>query len=116
MPKPFMVERASETSMSILVVGLILTVFGALGPMDGLSLITQEVGYAVLILGSILLIVGLIWTWSFRGNVRKFHSLLSENRKANFIRNLDNVEYLAWKLPSKYEMELMERKKELGIR
>ena len=116
MPKPFMVERAAETSMGILLVGLVLMIIGVLAPMDGLSVVTKDVGDVILVVGSLLLIVGLIWTWSFSVKVRKFHSMLSENQKAVFIRNLDDVEYLAWKLPSQYEEELIERKKELGIR
>jgi hypothetical protein len=48
--------------------------------------------------------------------IRRFHILLDEKQKAIFIKNLDDVEYLAWRLPSKYEEELIEKKRQMGVR
>jgi hypothetical protein len=41
---------------------------------------------------------------------------MEEKSKANFVRKIDDVEYLAWKLPLKFEERLSAKKKELGIK
>ena len=40
---------------------------------------------------------------STRHQCRKFNKLMEEKSKAAFVKKLDDVEYLAWRLPMKYE-------------
>ena len=116
MAKPFLIVRGPVVSGVLFTIGLALTFIGIAGvfspnliEMEGLELI-------VLIVGGICLLIGLIWMVSFQSRARKFYVLLSVNKKAAFIKNLDEVEYVAWGLPIRYEEELNEKKKDFGVK
>jgi len=115
MPKPFMVERGSTISAGLLILGLALLMVGAVGILDPDNLGMGTGAPFLLIVGVLLLSIGIAWMGAYLSRVKKFHVLLSENKKATFIRNLDEVEYLAWKLPTRFEMELAERKRKMGV-
>ena len=115
MPKPFMVERGSTISAGLLVLGLALLVVGAVGILGPDDLGMGDGALFILIVGALLLSAGIAWMGAHLNRVKKFHVLLSENKKATFIRNLDEVEYLAWKLPTRFEVELAERKRKMGL-
>ncbi|NLT38095.1 MAG: DUF3198 domain-containing protein [Methanomassiliicoccus sp.] len=98
---------------------MIGVVIFAVGLLDLLNMRFVEVGtwgYWLLGIGAVMLLIGLIWLASYRLNVRKFNKLMEEKSKANFTRNMDDVEYLAWRLPLKFEERLSAKKKELGIK
>jgi hypothetical protein len=67
-------------------------------------------------IGAILLLIGLIWFWIVAANRRKFNKLMEEKSKAAFVKKLDDVEYLAWRLPMRYEERLKDKKKQFGIK
>jgi hypothetical protein len=115
MPKPFLVERAEALSLLFLLGGgFILAV--------SLASLTESViamggwAYYTLIIGGILLIIGILWFLKIVAGVRKLHRYLHEPSKAAFQKTLDDVEYLAWTLPSRYENELVEKKKGFGLK
>lgn len=70
--------------------------------------------YSILlaIIGSLLLIASLFYFIATILNRRKFQKLIDTHSKAKFIRNLDEIEKLAWKLSEKErkKVELMRRK------
>jgi hypothetical protein len=114
MAKPFVVERAMELSALMTLVGMILAVAGLVDITDG----TAGLGgwsYWALIAGLIVFAFGLYWLAGYLRNVRDFKGLIVEQSKASFIKTADDVEYLAWKLPSRYEDELREKKKRFGL-
>jgi len=116
MSKPFYVERANLLSLGLLIAGAALVAVAALAFSN---VAFTEIGnwdWWVLIAGGLLLLVGALWYASYVLNVRKFRRLLQENSKANFVRKQDDVEYLAWRLPLRYEEELAAKKKQLGLR
>jgi len=115
MPKPFMVERGSTVSAGLLVLGLVLLVVGAVGTLGPDDPGMGDGGLFILIAGALLLSIGVAWMWAYLSRIKKFHVLLSENKKATFIRNLDEVEYLAWRLPTRFGVELAEKKKKRGV-
>ena len=47
---------------------------------------------------------------------RKFDKLVNTTSKANFVRNMDDIEYLAWKLTERHAKIVDEKKKEFGIK
>lgn len=116
MSKPLTVQHVVPLSISILIAGLVLFVIGSL---DLMGIRFGEVGawgYWLLGIGIVLLLIGVVWFLSYRVNVRKFNKLLEEKSKALFVKKMDDVEYLAWRLPSKFEERLLTKKKELGIK
>ncbi|MDD1743142.1 MAG: DUF3198 domain-containing protein [Methanomassiliicoccales archaeon] len=115
MAKPFAVERAMELSALMTLVGVVLTVISLADITAG----TAGFGgwsYWTVVVGLIIFAFGLFWLAGHLRNVRDFRRLMEEESKAAFIKNMDDVEYLAWKLPTRYEDELMAKKKRLGIK
>ncbi len=115
MPKPFMVERGFTVSAGLLILGLALLVVGAVGILGPDDLGMGDGALFILIVGALLLSTGIAWMGTHLNRVKKFHVLLSENKKATFIRNLDEVEYLAWRLPTRFGVELAEKKRKMGL-
>ncbi|NYT11602.1 MAG: DUF3198 domain-containing protein [Methanomassiliicoccales archaeon] len=116
MAKPFLIERAPVVSGLLFILGLALTLVGIAGTFSPDLIDLGGADLVVLIAGILCLLIGLIWIVTFQSRVRKFYNLLSENKKAVFIKNLDEVEYVAWRLPVRYEEELNEKKRKLGIK
>jgi len=115
-PKPFHVERAPLLSAGVLILGLALL---EMGLMSLTTSILQEIGgwaYWLIAIGVILLIIGIAWLAKLMLRVRKYRALLAEERKAVLVSNLDEIEYMAWRLPSKYEGELAAKKKDMGLK
>jgi hypothetical protein len=115
MAKPLAVERAMELSASMTLVGVVLAVIGLSGITTGTSSFGGWSMWA-LVAGFIIFAFGLYWLAGFLRNLRDFKKLIEEQSKATFIKELDDVEYLAWKLPTRYEEELQEKKKRLGVK
>jgi hypothetical protein len=114
MPKPFSVERGFEISIGLLVAGAAIILLSVVGSLGNAGL--EDVVLLFMIAGVLFLLIGVLWLTSFLRRINRFHSLLNENSKAVFIKNLDNVEYLAWRLPMRYENELVEKKKEMDLK
>ena len=62
------------------------------------------------------LLIGLYYLGDFLLKVRKFKKLLSTPSKANFVRTLDDIEYLAWKLRDSERDMVDAKKKEHNIK
>ncbi len=115
MAKPFAVERAKELSASMTLVGIILAVISLADVTSG----TAGLGgwsYWTVVVGILAFLFGLYWLASYLRNVRDFKKLVEEQSKAAFVKNLDDVEYLAWKLPTRFEDELSEKKRRFGLK
>lgn len=72
--------------------------------------------YWVLIIALAMIIIGGYYIYSFRTMLKEFRNLIDENSKARFIKNLDRIEELAWRLHPKYEKIVIEKKKEFKIK
>ena len=70
----------------------------------------------VFLLSLIGWIVGLGYFLAYYFNAKKFHKLTDTASKATFVRNQDDIEYLAYKLGERYEIKVEELKEELKIR
>ncbi len=115
MAKPFLTEHAGHLSLSIsLVSGFLVAV--ALADITTGALGIGGWSWYLLIAGVIAFAVGIIWLAGHLKTVRDFQAYLEEDSKAAFVRNLDEAEYLAWRLPMKYEEELAEKKRGFGLK
>lgn len=79
----------------------------------------QEIGgwgFWLVGIGAVMIVVGAIWYATYRINVRKFNKLMEEKSKAVFVKHLDDVEYLAWRLPMNCEDRLAAKKKDFGVK
>lgn len=116
MSKPFTVQHTAMISLAVLLAGVVMVLVGLL---DLVGYGFKEIGnwgYWVLGIGAILLLIGVIWFALFRINVRKFNQLMEEKSKAAFVKKQDDAEYLAWRLPMKFEDRLAVKKKEFGLK
>jgi H+/Cl- antiporter ClcA len=69
----------------------------------------------IAIVSPIGLIVCAWWLYDFFRKTRELADLIDTPSKAKFVRNLDDIEYLAWSLPQKYEDKVIAKKKEFKI-
>ena len=115
MSKPITVERAPELSLGMTALSVLIILISIMGMGYPESFTLGIEGFILLGLGALLLIAGIGWFSAYRKRVDRFNEYLEEKKKANFIKNLDEVEYLAWRLPSDFETVLEERKRELKI-
>jgi hypothetical protein len=115
MPKPFLVEHVEVLCLLFLLVG-----GGLLGvsvvSLTGSSIELGGWAWYTAIIGAILLLIGVLWLIKIGLTVRKLNRHLREESKAVFQKSLDDAEYLAWTLPSRYEAKLVEKKREFGLR
>lgn len=74
----------------------------------------QWVTYLVVI-GPIGLVVCLWWLYDYIKKKRELAELIDTPSRAKFVRNLDDIEYLAWALPQRFEDKVLEKKKEFKL-
>lgn len=126
MVKAFTREFRFELSTVLLAVGILVTFIGAIGvflPKLPPSLLIFESAikgsgnwiYWYLVVGPLLVLSG---GWWLLDSVRKSLQLMNYLRidsKAKFVKSLDDIEYLAWVLPRKYEELVMEKKRQFKM-
>ena len=115
MSKPMNVERGLELSVLITVLGAVLLFLGISDALDWV-IDLRGWGFYTGAIGVSSLIVGVIWAISIVQRMRRFDVLIEEKSKAVFVRNLDDIEYTAWRLPSKYDVRLDEKKRKMGVK
>jgi len=115
MPKPINVERGLELSVLMTVLGAVLLFLGISDALDW-AMDLKGWGFYAGAVGVIALIVGVIWMISIIQRMKRFDVLMEEKSKAVFVRSLDDIEYAAWRLPSKYDELLVKKKKEMGVK
>ena len=74
----------------------------------------QWVAYLVVV-GPIGLVVCLWWLFDYIKKKRELAALIDNASRAKFVRNLDDIEYLAWVLPQRFEDRVLEKKKEFKL-
>jgi H+/Cl- antiporter ClcA len=127
LPKGILTEYRVELSSLLFLLFMFATVVGIAGifldegsssSLSFLRDLTDPFGswvYWLIIIGPLGLIVAVWWLYDFMKKTRKLADLLKTPSKARFVRNLDDIEYLAWSLPMKYEQEVLKKKKEFGL-
>ncbi len=61
------------------------------------------------------LIVCIWWFYDYVRKTRELAKLIDTPSKAKFVRNLDDIEYLAWSLPQKFEDKVLKKKRDFKI-
>jgi hypothetical protein len=115
MPKPINVERGLELSVLMTVLGAALLF---LGISDALDWVVDLKGWGFYTGGGgvLLLIAGVAWMITIVQRMKRFDILMQERSKAVFVRSLDDIEYTAWRLPTRYDELLAQKKKEMGVK
>lgn len=120
-------EYRLEIGITLLIVFVFTSLLGLLGVFMGSNLsgfwatfqdIIVPLGnwvYWLAIIGPLGVIVTLWWDLDYFFKVRKLKELSDTSSKAKFIKNLDEIEYLAWRLPKRYRVMVAEKKNELKI-
>jgi hypothetical protein len=116
MTKPFLTERAPLLASLFLIGGLVLSALGIIGLTTNDVLNLGAWDYWLAMVGVPLLLIGIIWLWIYLARVKQLRKALQEKSKANFLKAMDETEYLAWRLPTKYEKEIETKKKEFNIK
>lgn len=116
MSKPLTVQHAPAISMALLAAGAVILVVGLLDLLGDYFLEVGPWGFWLVGIGAVMMAIGIAWFASYRINVRKFNKLMEEKSKAAFVKRLDDVEYLAWRLPMGFEERLAVKKKDFGVK
>ena len=127
MSENFLTEYRPEIGVTLLILSSLATLLGLIGSLagpnpEGVFSIFQDLVHSLggwvywLSLIGILILVGTLW-WDFDYffKVRKLKKLIDTSSKAKLIKNLDDIEYLAWRLPKKYKKLVAEKKIELKV-
>ena len=61
------------------------------------------------------LIICIWWFYDYIKKTRELAELIDTPSKAKFVRNLDDIEYLGWSLPRRYERKVLDKKREFKI-
>ncbi len=69
----------------------------------------------IAIIGPIGLVVCAWWLYDYVSKSRKLLKLIDTTSKAKFVKNLDDIEYMAWVLPRRYEKMVIDKKKEFKL-
>jgi H+/Cl- antiporter ClcA len=69
----------------------------------------------IVVAAPIGLIVCAWWYYDYVKKIRELAELIDTPSKAKFVRNLDEIEYLAWSLPQRYEDKVLTKKKDFKI-
>lgn len=127
MAKAFLTEYRLELGSMLAILFGVLTLIGIIGTffMDELPAAISVLedlarpfgGWSswLVVIGPIGLIICIIWLYDYYKKARKLSQLMDTPSRAKFVRNLDDIEYLAWSLPQRYEDKVIAKKKELGL-
>ena len=75
-----------------------------------------EWAFWIVIPGLIMFLVGIYNIYDFYRKMKEFRELMTIDSKAKFIKNIDRIEFLAWRLHPNYEKVVIEKKKKYKIR
>jgi hypothetical protein len=127
--KRFFSVYTLQLGFIIFILGIGMTLIGILGMFAYDYLVESEIDYMVniidsvgdwviwcVLVGPIVLIAGLWYFYDDISKRREFKELMDTTSKAKFIRNLDRVEFLAWKLTPNHQTQLAKKKRKLNIK
>ncbi len=126
MAKSFTREYRFELSTVMLAAGIVVTFIGSIGVFlprlpDWLLAFEPAISgsgnwiYWYLVLGPLLLLAGGWWLYDSMRKIFSLRKYLKIDSKAKFVKSLDDIEYLAWVLPRKYEEQVLEKKRQFKM-
>jgi len=69
----------------------------------------------LVVIAPVGLVVCVWWFYDYVKKTRELAKLIDTPSKAKFVRNMDDIEYLAWVLPMRFESQVIEKKKEFKL-
>jgi hypothetical protein len=72
--------------------------------------------YWIIIISIILLLISIYLIYTYNKNLKKFKELMDTDSKAIFVRNIEEIEYLAYELGPAFEDQVDEKKQDLKIK
>jgi len=135
MPRDFITEYRLEMSALLSFVFGLLSVIGLVGAryiniegkivtfrlpagLSSLQDLIQPFGTWVTwvaIIAPIGFIVSIWWLYDYIKKTRKLARLMDTPSRAKFVRNMDDIEYLAWVLPRRFEKHVLDKKREFKL-
>ncbi|HUV61596.1 MAG TPA: DUF3198 domain-containing protein [Thermoplasmata archaeon] len=108
-------------SIFLTIVGIVGVIYpdglpGYMAMLEELSAPFGEWAYWLLLIGPLVLIGAIWWLYDYIKKTRSLERLMATPSKAKFVRNLDEIEYLAWSLPQRFETRVIEKKRKLNIK
>ena len=67
-------------------------------------------------IGGIIMIAGWLYFHDHNKNFKRFNELIETASKANFVRNIDEIEDLAIQLGPDFEKQVIEKRKEFNVK
>jgi hypothetical protein len=121
-------EYRLELCSLLCTVSIFLTVVGVVGVFfadglpDYLAMLEElsepfgEWAYWLMVIGPLVLIGATWWLYDYLKKSRSLERLMATPSKAKFVKNLDEIEYLAWSLPQRFEKRVIEKKHKFNIK
>ncbi len=116
MSKPFRVEKAATLWPALTFGGLVLTLLSAIWVMNLDESVLGAWSFYSMIIGFIVFVYGGLEFHRYGKRVQTLKKLLELNSKSSVLKNLDEMEYLAWVLPSGWGELVKAKKKDFRIR
>jgi hypothetical protein len=128
MSKSPLTEFRLELGGFLCAVSVFLTIVGITGvffddglpsylvPLEDLAEPFGSWAYWLIVGGPLLLVGGGWWIYDYVKKTRSLRRLIATPSKAKFVRNLDEIEYLAWSLPRRFEVQVFEKKREFNLK
>jgi hypothetical protein len=115
MPKPFYVEHAPEIAILVTLVGAVLSVWSLIDLTLNVGVL-DDWAYWMIVIGLIVFVIGIYLLGSYLKLTSQFDRYMKIPSRAEFKKEQDEVEYLVWRLPSRYGKKFTEKKQELGLK
>ena len=112
-------------ALGLLVVGIVVLVMGCFGAWydgrttpAGFDFLTHIGGWSwwLIVVGLLAALAGGYYVYDHFSMLREFEDIMGNKSRANFIKNLDRVEELAYRLGFSYEKRVLERKNQYRLR
>jgi H+/Cl- antiporter ClcA len=71
--------------------------------------------YWIVVIGPLGLVVCIWWLYDYVKKTKELAKLIDTPSRAKFVRNIDDIEFLAWSLPQRFEDRVLAKKKEFGL-
>jgi hypothetical protein len=76
----------------------------------------DNVAWITLMIGGVIMIAGWLYFNDHNKNFKKFSELIETDSKAQFVRNIDEIEELAVQLGPDFEKQVMDKRREFNVK